>query len=350
MPTHVDDEDIPETPKIIISDKRRRIEMTDTEVKQYINTITLQKDDLAYEPLKDAVHFFKYEFGAICWWLGKCKFLQFIDTLPSVPVLYRDKNVACPDIYVIFSNNGRQFPCFIVIASFDKAGELTIYRKYLSRLKKYPLIRDHPVLIAARHDESWYLFNIESYDEGDDKIIIDFEDAERGNIMGILCGDARFDGLREGTSWCYTIETDEDMELVKQGIIPLNDPITGMFMETVEREELDFTPLMLHMLPFFGTWKHFERYGENVVYSGAELTESRPLHLYQIFTITTRLVEYLEKNRTIEWNRLLREKKFSYKIEDVRRALESARDRYLGFEDFEHYLPEISLPDWMRDE
>ena len=350
MPTHMDDEDKPEMSNIIISDKRKRIEMTDTEVKQFINAITLCKDDLAYEPLKDAVHFFKYEFGAICWWLGKCRFLQFIDTLPSIPVLSRDKNVAWPDIYAIFSNKGRLFPCFIVIASFDKTGQLTIYRKYLSRLNKYPLIQDHPVLIAARHDESWYLFNIESYDRGEDRIIIDLEDAEKGNIMGILCGDARFDGLREGTSWYYTIETKEDMELVKQGIIPLNDPITGMFMENAHREELDFTPLMLHMLPFFGTWKSFERYGEEVVYSGAALTESRPLHLYQILTFTTRFVEYLVKNRAIEWNRILQEKKFPYKVEEVRSAMELARDRGLGFEGFEHYLPEICLPDWMTDE
>lgn len=77
---------------------------------------------------------YEYQFGAICWWLGKCKHLQFIDTKPDLPYLSKIRDVKYPDIYAIFSSRSTDFPCFIQIKVNNKF-RLKLSRNYIKNLK-----------------------------------------------------------------------------------------------------------------------------------------------------------------------------------------------------------------------
>ncbi len=339
-----------ESPTITISDGHNKIEMTDLEVKKYINTVTNELDELTDVSFTSTGHQAKYEFAAICWWLGNCKYLQFVDTTPELPVLCKDKRMAYPDIYAVFTSEERNFPCFIVIAEFDSTGQLNMYSKYIQRLKDYPLIGDADILIAGKYKDEWALFNIENIIQEDGKISLRFEEAKRANIMGILCGDAHFQGLNPGTRWYYVIETGEDIELVRQEIIPLSEAVSELAFERSDGKKLPFSPALLHMIPFFGKWSLFEQYQDEIVLSGAKLERDRPLNLYQVLIFSTRLLEHLNGRNQIDWKRILLEDDFRYSVDDIRRMVKSGQDEEIGFLGFEQYLPDIQISSWNADD
>lgn len=334
---------------ITVKDERRTEIFTDRDIKRYINAVTHYLHDLPYDSPREDIHNQKFEFGAICWWLGNCEFLQFLDTLPDIPVLSKEKTGAIPDIFAIFSREGRSFPCFIVIAEFDRAGELTIYSKYIERVRKYHLTGDVPVLVAAKYGDEWNLIDLEDRHEDSGRIRLSHGEAARANVMGALCGDARFRGLRKDTSWYYIIETEEDLELIKQNIVPLRDPVTEITLESRDGEKVGFTPILMDLLPFFGTWKRFEDFREDLVISGAVLAESRPLHLYQMLVFSALFGSQLEGRDGVDWRAILRENALPFSVEDARRALRYGAENSLGFEGFENCLPTVDLPQWLTD-
>ena len=332
---------------LVFSDRRKRVKMTEAEVKRYINALSKDPGDLAGGSTEDGDHSLKYEFGTICWWLGNCEYLQFIDLQPQLPVLSKDKRISNPDIFAIFTIEGRSFPCFIVVAEFDEERRLTIYPRYLSKLNEYPLLNGYPILFAGSCNDEWTLFNALDFIEKGEVLDIGFEEARRGNVLGILGGDARFQGLAEGSRWFYVIETSEDIALVKQGIVPLNDPIVELSMERPEGDKLKFIPQILHLLPFFGRWHPFEEYAESLVFTGEVLVENRPLHLYQALIFSKRMEEHLKGNDFVDWKRIIRENDFTYSVEDMERMVEYGVDNGMGLGGFEKVLPGIDLPHWL---
>jgi len=334
---------------IIVEDESKTLKFTDQEIKRYINAVTHRLHDLPYDRPQEEIQGLKYEFGAICWWLGNCEFLQFIDTLPEIPYKSRDRKGADPDIYAIFKNDDRTFPCFIVIAEFDEGGKLTMYSKYIERVGEYPLIADIPILVAAKYANQWTLINLDSFYEGSGKVCVSFEEAQRGNVLGMLCGDARFNGLRKDTSWYYIIETEEDLELIRQNIVPLRDPVTEISLERPEGEKVAFRPALLELLPFFGTWRRFEEYREDLVISGAVLTESKQLYLHQTLVFATRFSEQMKNADRVDWKCFLGDNSFSYSVADMRNILEYGQKEGIGFGGYENYLPDIDIPHWLAD-
>lgn len=343
-------DDAQKGPTIVIADRRNRIKMTDVDVKKYLNALSKNTEDLANSTSEDGGHSLKYEFGAICWWLGNCEYLQFIDMLPQLPVLSKDRSISNPDIFAVFSIEGKLFPCFIVVAEFDEERRLTIYPRYISKLNEYPLLHGYPILFAGRCNDEWTLFNAHDFIEEGEMLDINFEKARRGNVLGILAGDARFQGLAEGTRWFYVIETSEDIALIKQGIISLNDPVVELSLEKPGGEKLKFIPQLLHLLPFFGRWEPFEEYAESLVFSGGFLAENRPLHLYQAVILSKRLEEHLKGNDFVDWKRVIREKDFTYSVDDIKRMVEYGENNGIGFGGFEKDLPGIDIPHWLVPE
>ncbi len=176
------------------------------------------------------------------------------------------------------------------------------------------------------------------------------KEAKRANIMGILCGDAHFHGLNTGTRWYYVIETGEDIELVRQEIIPLSEPVSELAFERADGKKLSFSPSLLHMIPFFGKWNQFEQYQDEIVLSGARLESNRPLHLYQVLVFSTRLIEHLKERSQVDWKRILLEEDFKCSVDDIKRMVRVGQEEEIGFTGFEHYLPDIQIPAWNADD
>ena len=170
-------------------------------VMQFLPSLENRKEILEQVRSQEKGIPFEYQFGAICWWLGKCKHFQFIDTQPEFPYLSKIENVKYPDVFAILNYNYQDFPCFIQIKS-NNAKRLKMSPKYVSGLKKYPLLKGYPLLIAWKFREFWCLFDIDTFISERGGINVTFEDAGKANLMSVLCGDFVFSGFKKGIE-CY---------------------------------------------------------------------------------------------------------------------------------------------------
>ena len=189
----------------------------------------------------------EYQFGAICWWLGKCKHFQFMDTQPEFPYLSKIEKVRYPDAFAIFNYNNSDFPCFIQIKS-DNNMRLKLTSNYVSGLKRYPLLKNYPLLIAWKFKEFWCLFDIDTFISESGGVNVKFEDAMKANLMSLLCGDFMFPGFRAGIEWYLKFEPDEDIKLLKPEI-EYRFTIRDTFFFGPEVKELEST-LLLRLQPF----------------------------------------------------------------------------------------------------
>ena len=281
---------------------------------------------------------FEYQFGAICWWLGKCKHFQFIDTQPEFPYLSKIENVRYPDAFTIFNYNNIDFPCFIQIKSYNNM-KLKLTPNYVSGLKKYPLLKDYPLLIAWKFREFWCLFDIDTFISEKGGINVKFEDAMRANLMGILCGDFTFSGFKEGIEWYLKFEPNEDIKLLKEEV-EYEFTLREIFF--FGPGLMEFDTLLLVLQPFLGMWES-TRGDDKYIYEGEKVVESNPMYASQVlpFALQSQAIKNI---RGVDWEDVLKNQKFGYTIEDVMKIIRFGQKHNLGFEHVIHFLPGITNP------
>ena len=280
---------------------------------------------------------FEYQFGAICWWLGKCKHFQFIDTQPEFPHLSKIKNVKYPDAFAIFNYNNRDFPCFIEIKSKN---QMKLTPNYVSGLKKYPLLKDYPLLIAWKFREFWCLFDIDTFITESGRVNVKFEDARKANLMSLLCGDFFFPGFREGIEWYLKFEPDEDIKLLKPEV-EYTFTLRDRFFFGPELEE--FSVLLLMLQPFLGLWESTNRSDEKYIYEGEKVVAENSMFASQVLTFALHSHAPIE-NKSVNWKDILKHQKFRYTINDLIEMIRLGQKHNLGFGHIGHFKPSISNP------
>ncbi len=307
----------------------------------------------------------EYQFGAICWWLGKCKHFQFIDTQPEFPYLSKIENVKYPDAFAVFNYNNHDFPCFIQIKSYNNK-QLKMSAKYVSGLKKYPLLKGYPLLIAWKFREFWFLFDIDTFISESGGINVKFEDAGRANLMSVLCGDFVFSGFKKGTNFYLVMETEKD-DLIRfknnmsfKGkcidycfFIPrvkttkISEDIQEVYVNTPEAESTSdesraATSLMMELTEFLGVWESITRSEDKYVYIGWSVEKTMGIYASQVLPIVSYRASIKSKQK-VDWKDSLKERKFKYTINDVKKMIEFGQITKIGFEGI-HFLPGISNP------
>lgn len=300
---------------------------------------------------------FEYQFGAICWWLGKCKHFQFIDTQPQFPYLSTIENVKYPDAFVIFNYNNRDFPCFIQIKSNNNR-KLKLSSKYISGLKKYPLLKDYPLLIAWKCYENWFLFDIDTFISESGGINVKFEDAGKANLMGILCGDFIFSGFKKGIESYFVLEPENEIELRNyknhigfSGIIRdycffgINSNIDRKSDNTSEAiREYAVPSLLIDLGPFLGLWEPFEKFEDNYIYIGERVSETNSILASQVLPFVLYFRASNNQKQKVDWEGILKKREFIYSIEEVTKLVQLGRKLNLGFERIIRPLPGTSNP------
>lgn len=280
---------------------------------------------------------FEYQFGAICWWLGKCKHFQFIDTQPEFPHLSKNQSVKYPDAFAIFNYNNRDFLCFIEIKSKN---QMKLTPNYVSGLKKYPLLKDYPLLIAWKFREFWCLFDIDTFITESGGVNVKFEDAMKANLMSLLCGDFFFPGFREGIEWYLKFEPDEDIKLLKPEV-RYTFTLRDRFFFGPEVDEVSVLLLMLQ--PFLGLWESTNRSDEKYIYEGEKVVAENSMFASQVLTFALHSHAAIE-HKKVDWKDILKNQKFGYTINDLLEMIQFGRKHNLGFGHIGHFKPSISNP------
>lgn len=296
----------------------------------------------------------EYQFGAICWWLGKCKHFQFIDTQPEFPYLSKIENVKYPDAFAIFNYNNSDFPCFIQIKSNNNR-KLKLSSKYVTGLKKYPLLKDYPLLIAWKYHQQWFLFDIDTFISESGGINVKFEDAGKANLMGILCGDFVFSGLKKGIETYFALKPDEiELKNYKKtkdfNAIIMDFCLFGIPHEKNINESDFFSEksqefsLIRELGPFLGLWEHFDRFDGKYIYIGERVSEANSIFASQVLPYVFYYRASINQEQNVDWKGILKNQEFKYTIDDVAKIIQVGRKLNIGFERVIHFLPGTSNP------
>ncbi|MBL0924911.1 MAG: restriction endonuclease [Sphingomonadaceae bacterium] len=126
------------------------------------------------------------EFCVICAWLGRCRLLHKLDQVQvprsSVEVFQ------VPDLLAMFDSFS---PVLIEVKS--KANKkLSFTPEYYAKLIRYADSMKMPLLVAWKHHSIWTLFDIRHLKLARTNFNIDFNEAMRQNLLGILVGDVSY--------------------------------------------------------------------------------------------------------------------------------------------------------------
>jgi hypothetical protein len=324
----------------LLSLKRLNIESDSTEgiiekLRDSLNSADIREEIISQEKGIP----FEYQFGAICWWLGRCKHFQFIDTQPEFPYLSKIENVRYPDAFTTFNYNNSDFPCFIQIKSHNTR-KLKLTPNYVSGLKKYPLLKGYPLLIAWKFREFWCLFDIDTFITESGGVNVKFEDAMKANLMSLLCGDFFFPGFREGIEWYLKSEPDEDIKLLKPEV-EYTFTLRDRFFFGPDIDEISVLLLMLQ--PFLGLWESTNRNDEKYIYTGEKVVEENSMFASQVLPFALHSHAVIE-HKKVDWKDILKNQKFVYTINDLREMIRFGQKHNLGFGPFGDFKPGISNP------
>jgi hypothetical protein len=281
----------------------------------------------------------EYQFGSICWWLGKCKHFQFTDTQPEFPYLSKIVDVRYPDAFAIFNYNNIDFTCFIQIKSYNNM-KLKLSSNYVSGLKKYPLLKDYPLLIAWKFREFWCLFDIDTFITESGGVNVKFGDAMKANLMSLLCGDFLFPGFMEGIEWYLKFEPNEDIKLLKPEV-EYTFTLRDRFFFGPEVDEVSVLLLMLQS--FLGRWESTNRNDEKYIYEGEKVVAEVSMFASQVLPYALHSHAAIE-NKSVNWRDILKYQNFGYTIDNVVKMIQFGRKHNLGFGHIGHFKPSISNP------
>lgn len=262
----------------------------------------------------------EYQFGAICWWLGKCKHFEFIDSQPEFPYLSKIENVKYPDAFAIFNYNNRDFPCFIQIKSNNNE-RLKMSQKYVSGLKKYPLLEDYPLLIAWKFREFWLLFDIDTFISESATINVKVGDAGKANLMSILCGDFIISGFKKGIDFYIVMETDKDNMIRFKNNMSFNGVCidyciflphkkTTKTSEDIQAVSQRYdASLLMELAEFLGDWEPIHKSEDKYVYIGWKVENTMSINASQVLPIVLYGASKISGQK-VDWKDILKERKF----------------------------------------
>lgn len=130
------------------------------------------------------------EFSLILSWLGRCRLVHKLgqEQLPVDSV----GTFRVPDLLAVFELDGRQVPVLIEVKKTESkasasltAGKLSLKPGYLAYADAVGL----PMLIAWRHRGLWALFEARHAKRAKRNYNIQFPDALKQNLLGVLAGD-----------------------------------------------------------------------------------------------------------------------------------------------------------------
>lgn len=151
------------------------------------------------------------EFSVVCSWLGQCELINKLDQ-KQTPEKSREK-FQVPDLLAVFSVDGKRIPVLIEVKS-KKDRVLSLRPDYVERLNNYGQVVKLPILIAWKQQGLWMLFELKHLQKARKNLNIDFQEAMKQNLLGVLAGDFSYT-LYEGAGLYFVIRKETLIETEK---------------------------------------------------------------------------------------------------------------------------------------
>jgi len=145
------------------------------------------------------------EFSVVCGWLGQCDVIHKLDQKQTP-----DKSIEkyqVPDLLAVFNVKGKKIPVLIEVKS-KKDKTLSFRPDYVDRLKNYARLINLPILVAWKWQGLWILFDLKHMKMARKNYNIQFGEAVKENLLGILAGDFSY-SLEPGIGLHFLIKKEK---------------------------------------------------------------------------------------------------------------------------------------------
>ncbi|WP_428529180.1 restriction endonuclease [Roseibium sp.] len=263
------------------------------------------------------------EFTAICSWLGKTHLVHKLDQ-HQAPRSSRD-HFQVPDLLVQFEHAS---PVLIEVKSKAKP-QLSFKPDYLRRLYAYAQLLKLPLLFAWKYQSVWVLFEARHLCKAKSNFNINFQDAIKENLLGILAGDVAY-ALEPGAGIRFRCKK---QKLISEGQSKDGCKISEwqLFIEEVGFMKTGGQPvdeLEPEVSALFTTWDLSEQQTHSETHIEIHFVVADDEEIVFGHTALTHLLNWqLRKGDSINWRHTIRSDAIVSSVSNLQKALRVGRER-----------------------
>jgi len=261
------------------------------------------------------------EFMALSLWSGRCQYIHKLDrdTFP------KDSPYDVPDFLCFFDVHGKIIPVLIEVKA-SKNETIKFTKKYYAALKAYADKLHLPILIAFKFTgfdrPQWALFEIQKMATPTGTGKANIWEIMKQDLSHILLGNFYFQ-IRQGTTIAMRIskeKVNEDGSIVGK--------IDDIYWETYDGSRVESVPLLHLLFTLSEDDVKIEEYPDHVIQKFFKVGDDSAV-AYWALPIAVGFAKYMA-GEIINWDRVIREGRFSFSLPDMERAVEEAQKNGLA--------------------
>ena len=257
------------------------------------------------------------EFALLSLWSGKCKLIHKLDQA----VFPTNHDYTIPDYLCVFDVGNKQVVVLVEVKS-SKKHTIKFSKRYYSRLKAYSDLVNMPVLVAQKFvgfgRPLWALFELGKMSQPTGTGKANILEMMKHDLTGVILGNFHIQ-IWQGTS--IVMEISKDKVLNEREFI---GTIRAVYWETHDgrRVEFDAVPRLDWLFMMSEDDVKIEERGNLVIQRFSKLTDDGTI-AYWALPQSVDTSQYLA-GKDIDWHKALLEERLSFRLPDLRVAVENA--------------------------
>jgi len=270
------------------------------------------------------------EFTALSMWLDNCTLIHKLDQRQYPELSKQEYQV--PDLFACYKHNGKDVAVLIEVKS-TKNTKLRLSNADYNRRLKYSKLVNLPVLVAwhLKGWDLWCLFELSKMQKKVSAFHIDFEEAMKADLMGVLSGNVIF-FISEGTKLKMKIEIEKGTEIrddYNQTLKEFNGVVRDVgFFDANDERIPSKSPLSKFLNLCFLLVDNDVHVTDDGQYATQtfSLTQDRMVFAYHILGVVTFGLKVL-KTSELNWLEIIKNESFKSSYEEIKEAAEEGRER-----------------------
>ncbi len=266
------------------------------------------------------------EFAALALWSGRCKYIHKLDrdTFP------KDCIYKVPDFLGFFDVGGRTVPALVEVkTSINQVRSFG--KRYCSSLQSFADILGLPILIAfkfTRFDPPWWiLFELQKMLTRTGTGKVNILEIMRHDLSSKLLGNFSFQ-IRQGATLAVRISKEKVQKDDSGSIISMVGKIEDIYWETPEGKRVEWVSLLDMLFMVTQDDVKVEEYPDHVIQKFYKLGPDASF-AYWVLPLACSLKKYFA-GETIPWDRIIRDRGFSFSLADVEETVRRAQQNGLA--------------------
>lgn len=257
------------------------------------------------------------EFALLCLWSGRCKLIQKLDQV----VFPANHDYSIPDYFCVF-NVAEKLITFLVEVKSSQRDTIKFSKLYFSGLRAYSELIGIPILVAYKFTgfarPLWALFELEKMSQPTGTGKANILEMMKQDLTGVLLGNFHLQ-IWQGTSIVMEITKDEIRD--DRSFI---GTVRDLYWRTHDGKRVEFksAPLLDWLFMMSEDDVKIEEQEDLVVQRFSKLTDEGTI-AYWALPQAVDIRRYLA-GEDIDWHKALLEERLSFRLPDLRLAVESA--------------------------